>query len=75
MSLLVLNHPVTITVPDHPHSEPIHIIIGLAPLDQTSHLTALSQLMQKIQDDKWVHRINQAKDVATITTLLEQPLS
>ena len=70
MSLLLLQHPVTIENKDHADKRTIQIVIGLAPLDQTSHLSALSQLMQKIQDDHWVQQIKNADSVAEIANLL-----
>lgn len=71
MSLLLCQHPMTIQIEGHTPAKKIQLIIGLAPVDATSHLAALSQLLQKIQDVAWVKAIKATHSVAEISHLLE----
>ncbi len=73
MSLLLVKQPLSIITPGHPNVDNITIVIGLAPLDQTSHLSALSQLMKKIQNPIWVSRMKQSQSADDISRLLAQP--
>lgn len=49
-TLFVLDHPIDVITAD----KPVQLIIGLAPIDQEKHLTFLSELMTKLQDNHWL---------------------
>lgn len=52
----------------------VNFIIGLAPVDSVSHLTALSQLMKKIQDNNWINSIYKCTNKKQLKELIiEKP--
>lgn len=70
MSLLVLRKPTTLKV--HGEERELRLIFGLAPVDRDSHVHALSQLLELLQDDDLYHQLLTAKDTGEIYQILEQ---
>ncbi|MBV4416637.1 BglG family transcription antiterminator [Clostridium tyrobutyricum] len=55
--LTLLKHAINIPSLKSNKIAKVNLIVGLAPVDSMSHLTALSQLMNKIQDDGWLDSV------------------
>lgn len=66
MSLLVLKHPLSIHDYEAHQDKPVNIIIGLAPINATDHVTALSQLVKLLQQPQWLDHMQSAPDAQTI---------
>lgn len=68
LSLYISKVPIALTTSNHPQKS-VNIIIGLAPIDQSSHLKVLSELFQNIQNKDWLEHL---KSATTVTQVLEQ---
>jgi mannitol operon transcriptional antiterminator len=70
ISISFLKHGVYIPNLKGKKSVKVNLIIGLAPVDSVSHLKALSQLMNKIQDDNWLNSIYKCTNKKELEELL-----
>ena len=68
MSLVTLDSPVEF---GNPENDPVHIVIGLAATDNSSHLDALSELVDILGDKEKYQAILEARTVKEIGTLLK----
>jgi transcriptional antiterminator/mannitol/fructose-specific phosphotransferase system IIA component (Ntr-type) len=69
ISLFIAEKPISVMV-DNFQSATINIIIGLAPIDQQSHLNALAQLLQKLQNTTWLQNLKNATNKDEVLRLL-----
>ncbi len=67
-SLVTLDSPVSF---GHQLNDPVNIVICLAAVDNSSHLKALSELMQILDDDQKKERILSAKDPSEIVQIFD----
>ncbi|WP_137598013.1 BglG family transcription antiterminator [Paucilactobacillus kaifaensis] len=70
LSLLISKYPIKIETNGHPEND-VTIIIGLAPIDQESHLGALAQLLQKLQNYEWLNQLKQVNSVSQAKHLFD----
>lgn len=70
LSLLISKHPIKIETKGHPENN-VNIIIGLAPIDQESHLGSLAQLLQKLQDREWLSQLKSATSITQAKHLFD----
>ncbi|MFC4619070.1 BglG family transcription antiterminator [Camelliibacillus cellulosilyticus] len=68
LSLLKLNIPAPFPDPDHL----VRFVIVLAPIDDESHLRALSQLSRLLGNDSWRKDLLEAQDKDQILSLLDK---
>lgn len=68
MSLVTLDSPVEF---GNPENDPVYIVIGLAATDNSSHLDALSELVDILGDKEKYQAILKAKTAKEIGTLLK----
>lgn len=68
--LALFKHAVDIPTPNNKKTAKVNLIIGLAPVDSVSHLTALSQLMNKIQDDNWIASVYKCNNKKQLKELI-----
>ncbi|MBP2032611.1 transcriptional antiterminator/mannitol/fructose-specific phosphotransferase system IIA component (Ntr-type) [Clostridium algifaecis] len=68
--LALFKHAVDIPVLKDKGTAKVNLIIGLAPVDSVSHLTALSQLMNKIQDDNWIASVYKCTNETQLKELI-----
>ncbi len=66
-----------VNIPNLNNKKPVkvNLIIGLAPVDSVSHLTALSQLINKIQNDNWLTSIYKCNNKKQLIKLLLSEIS
>ncbi|SDB81008.1 transcriptional antiterminator, BglG family [Pelagirhabdus alkalitolerans] len=68
ISIITLEKPVKF---GHPKNDPVNIVIGLCAIDHQSHLTALSELMDILSDEKSIEKINEANTSETILKIVK----
>jgi len=68
--LALFKHAVYIPTLKDKETAKVNLIIGLAPVDSVSHLTALSQLMDKIQDDNWIASVYKCNNKKQLKELI-----
>lgn len=66
VSFNYFKHPFYISSND----KPINFVVALAPIDQISHLTILSNLLRSLQDKNWLKKLNNIKTSADFKKLL-----
>lgn len=69
ISLLISKEPLRVDIENYEPTN-INLIIGLAPIDQQSHLNALAELLQKLQNKNWLISLKQATTSSQILKLL-----
>lgn len=69
MSLVTLDPPVAF---HHPHNDPVHLAFALGVVDNHSHLKALGQLADLLNDRERLSRIQAASTQAEVLALLAQ---
>lgn len=71
ISLLITKEPIQIDIENY-KSTNINLIIGLSPIDQQSHLNALAELLQKLQDKNWLTVLKKATTSSKILELISE---
>lgn len=51
-------------------NKPIRFVVGLAPIDQKSHLTILSNLLQCLQNETWLAKLTHIEKTSNLRKLL-----
>ncbi|SNX53490.1 BglG family transcription antiterminator [Thermoanaerobacterium sp. RBIITD] len=67
MSLITLKNPVNF---GNKENDPVKIVVCLCAIDHSSHLKALSELVELIGDDKMIEKIIKAKKIEEVLTVL-----
>jgi len=68
ISIVTLDKPVEF---GHSKNDPVKIVIGLCAIDHQSHLTALTELMDILSNEKSIQKINEAKTSETILKIVK----
>jgi mannitol/fructose-specific phosphotransferase system IIA component (Ntr-type) len=68
MSLITLRNPVVF---GHPQHDPVRLAIALAAVDDFSHIRALLELVEMLQDRQFVDRICQSGHAVEVSDLIK----
>lgn len=69
MSLITLKNPVNF---GNKENDPVKVVVSLCAIDHSSHLKALSELMELLEDNKFVEAVLNANDVESVLKLLSK---
>ena len=68
MSLMTLNNPINF---GNKENDPVTLVVCLCAIDHTTHLKAMSELVQLLGDEAKIKKIKTAKNVDDILSLLQ----